>query len=1067
MIILTDCLADYSDEGSNAVAANLVRQLKSSLPDTTIITFNQKGHMSDLHLKLNPLFLNRPLLSLLRRKQENVLYIPFSSNTRGAVLRTFLLSKLSKSEICTLFTLRRPMDRFTQMLLRSSGARVLCLSEDSWKFYRSIIGSRASYLKTGVDTLRFSPVDAEEKSALRQKIGIAPDQKVLLHVGHLKEGRNIRQLLNVDERYHILLVVSTQTKNERSLPLRKALEARPNTTIIDYYVPEIQQLYQMADVYFFPVQEPENCIDVPLSVLEAAACNLPVVTTPYGELQQFEEKEGFYFLNSFEPESLNPLLDLASTAARGIRSMVLPYDWSNAPAYIRHTKPTKVLHLLVSGGIGGIEVLMKHYAADSSLENHFAFLWDGGPVAEQMQRRGFPVYILDIKKDGSLRTLQRIARLFKLERFDAVVSHHRAPFLKLILLWLKANFPDVRTFAYAHSNARDICESSREKGLLLRIFIHKLAYLTADGVIAISRSVKDSLINYLSIPSGKIRVIYNGISIPAEFPLRSAPGARLLYAGRLVPEKGVQITLRALHLLEDDLPFTFYIAGDGPYRETLVQLTSELGLEKQVRFLGSQQDISRLLRQADFFVHMPCWEEGFGLSVIEAMAAGCVCICAASGAMPEIITDGTDGFLVKKDDPADLAGTLSRVIRQNIQHGFTQLRRRAAARAAEFSSVRFSHALDAYIVEEQKASSDMPKLVLPLPNSLFRIGLLLTMFKTLTSVSGIVPWCDWADDLLSVLAAGCFCISLLRKNYTLKRMTLYGAVALLSLVSAQKSGMLTMVLTVLTCLSFYREDFDRSIRFLLFWEGLYVLFHVGASMLLTCLGDPASTVISGNTRYHFGFSHPNVFSVLLINLLSMWAWLHYDRLKAGNLFAIFAIAAVFCCFTGTRSALCAAAVLVFLLAIRRHEKLLRFGGAVCVTIMALAEYFLWSAFLDGNNLAQTVNSALSGRINLAAYALEHFDFSWIGQDLQNISIVWDEFWQISSFTFDDIYSYLAVNHGVLWLVLVCVLLFRVARKGSAKSSIFLILWALYGTTETHVVNPYLFFPILLVMEEKP
>lgn len=1065
MIILTDCLSDYSDEGSNRVAEYLIRQLKHHDPDTTIISFHRTNDLADLHLTLNALFLNRDLLSLLRHRRETVLYVPFSSNTRGAVLRTFLLSRFSKSRICALFMLRRPMDRLTRILLRKSNANVLCLSEEACEFYRSVVGFRAYYVKTGVDTLRFSPVDAQTKTALRQKYGIDPHRKVLLHVGHLKEGRNIRQLLNVDERFHVILVVSTQTKNERSRGLAEALASRPNITIIDSYLPDIQQLYQLADVYFFPVKEPENCIDVPLSVLEAAACALPVVTTPYGELRQFQRAEGFFFVDSFEPERLNPLLDRACSAACGNRSSVLPYDWTNAPQSIRHTEVTKVLHLMVSGGIGGIENLMKQYSADSVLHNHFAFLWGGGGVAQAMAQSGVPVFVMDLRKDGLLRTVQKILRLIRLEQYDAVISHHRAPLLKLILLWTKIHFPDIRTYAYAHSNARDICESSRPRALLTRVLIQKTAYLTADRVIAISNSVCNSLEYYLQIPAPRIQVIHNGISLPTQLPQRSTPGTSLIYVGRLVPEKGVHIILQALQMLASTQEFSFYIVGDGPHRAVLQQQATSLGIDKQVHFCGYQKEVFSLLTQADIFIHTPCWEEGFGLSVVEAMAAGCICVCADSGALSELITHGHDGFLVPKDDPATLAKTLSVVIGENLRHGFATLRRNAIRRAADFSAAQFADQLDSCVADKTANAPGTKKWVIPLSNTPFRMGLLLTMLKTLTAVSGVVPYYEFADDLLSYAAAACFGFSLLCKTYNLQRLIGFASVFLLSLFSAHQSGTLTIVLAVLTCLAFYREDLEKSIAFLFFWEAVYVLFHIGISLILACLGQPPIVQISDQSRWHFGFSHPNVFSVLLINLLCMWIWLHFDGLNRKHLLAVSLVAAIFYCFTGTRSALYAAFILVFLLVLRRREGLLRFGGAVCMIALALAEYGLWKGYLQGSELARSINNILSGRINLAAYALDHFGLCVLGQDLNNISVSWDPKWQISTFTFDDIYSYLAINHGLIWLTGIILLFLRAFCRGSSRNCVFLILWALYGTTETHVINPYLFFPLLLVMED--
>ena len=87
----------------------------------------------------------------------------------------------------------------------------------------------------------------------------------------------------------------------------------------------------MSDVYFFPVAEEGHCIDVPLSCLEAAACNTPVVTTQYGEMKAFEGKEGFFFIDSFEQCALNQTVETALAQRNAnVRRAVLEYDWDRA-----------------------------------------------------------------------------------------------------------------------------------------------------------------------------------------------------------------------------------------------------------------------------------------------------------------------------------------------------------------------------------------------------------------------------------------------------------------------------------------------------------------------------------------------------------------------------------------------------------------------------------------------------------------------------------------------------------------------------------------------------------------
>ena len=324
MIVLTDCLGEKTDEGCLKVANSLVRRIKEAAPGTKVVTYGQRRSNSDCHLKLNKLFLNRRLFQLLNR-EERVLYIPFSSNTKASVLRTWILSKLCRNKLSVLFVLRHQMDDLSKKLLQNSGARIIILSEASFSFFWENLKNDVLYLKTGVDTEKFRPVAPEKKVALRQKYGIAEQETVVLHVGHLKAGRNVGKLLDIPDTYRVILVASTLTKDECDGGLWQQLAEKPNITVMDTYLEHIEEIYQLADVYFFPVEQQGNCIDVPLSALEAAACNLPVVATPYGELKQLLGKDGFYEIKSFE--MLNELIQKAKEENYPTREHILEYDW--------------------------------------------------------------------------------------------------------------------------------------------------------------------------------------------------------------------------------------------------------------------------------------------------------------------------------------------------------------------------------------------------------------------------------------------------------------------------------------------------------------------------------------------------------------------------------------------------------------------------------------------------------------------------------------------------------------------------------------------------------------------
>ena len=231
------------------------------------------------------------------------------------------------------------MGFFSKLFFKLSGAEFVVFSKRSYELYCDILGERKiTYLKTGVDTEKYVPVSSDMAQALKIKYGFNPSKKLVLHVGHLNNGRNVQQLMKLSNEYSILLISSTQTKNEQDIKLKNELLSS-GVRIIDSYIPNIEQIYQMADVYFFPVLEQGRCIDVPLSCMEAAACNKPIVTTEFGEMREFIGKAGFYFIESFDKEAL--LLRIQQALEEPMiysRRAIIDYDWSSAIEFLMRNK---------------------------------------------------------------------------------------------------------------------------------------------------------------------------------------------------------------------------------------------------------------------------------------------------------------------------------------------------------------------------------------------------------------------------------------------------------------------------------------------------------------------------------------------------------------------------------------------------------------------------------------------------------------------------------------------------------------------------------------------------------
>ena len=328
MIILTNCLQETVDEGCLKVAGSLIKRIKKEDPGTTVITYDRKTSLSDLHLSINKFMLSRKLGKRLRCSKEPVLYVPFSSKMRTMAVRLLVLSLSCRGRLSVIRSIQSPMDGLSKALIKISGAKMITLSHTAWEYYRGYFGERVSYLKAGVDTSRFLPVSNQEKQGLREKYGLPTDKIIVLHVGHLNSGRNVQQLLKLDDRFHALLVVSTLTADAREEALRERFLRKENATLIEDYIPDIQEIYQLSDVYLFPTMERSRCIDVPLSAMEAAACNVPVVATAFGELKELVGLSGFYEIESFEKDALQEQLLKAVGEEKQPRANVLEYDWS-------------------------------------------------------------------------------------------------------------------------------------------------------------------------------------------------------------------------------------------------------------------------------------------------------------------------------------------------------------------------------------------------------------------------------------------------------------------------------------------------------------------------------------------------------------------------------------------------------------------------------------------------------------------------------------------------------------------------------------------------------------------
>lgn len=167
-------------------------------------------------------------------------------------------------------------------------------------------GIRTHFVPNGVATDRFRPADVAARRDLRRRYGVPQERTVILHVGHLKRERNVLLLRNLQGvGTQVIVVGSTATNADTGL--RADLEDA-GVLVWNQHFPQIEEIYQLADIYVFPTLSRTHCIETPLSVLEAAACDLAIVSTRFGALPRiFSESSNFTFVS--EPPDIPAAVD--------------------------------------------------------------------------------------------------------------------------------------------------------------------------------------------------------------------------------------------------------------------------------------------------------------------------------------------------------------------------------------------------------------------------------------------------------------------------------------------------------------------------------------------------------------------------------------------------------------------------------------------------------------------------------------------------------------------------------------------------------------------------------------
>jgi len=330
----------------------------------------------------------------------------------------------------------------------------------------------------------------------------------------------------------------------------------------------------------------------------------------------------------------------------------------------------RVLHLVATLLPGGSEFSVLRLAAAPDTTRYLvrvAWLRGEPLLADEFRAAGIEVVRFGMRGKFDPGCLLRLRRYIARERIDIVHTHmDLADFYGALAGRLGGARAVVAT-----KHAPDEFRTRRTWKRYPFLLLERLAYEMDDAVIVVSEGLRTFLEKVERLPRRKMVVIGHGIEA-TSYPATRAEARRALglpahgpligAVGRLSPEKGQVVLLRALPAILAAFPrAACVVAGEGPARAQLEAETRRLGIGDRVVLLGFRRDVPRVLAALDLFVQ-PSIYEGFGLSLLEAMAAGLPVVASRVGGIPEVVEDGRTGLLVPSQDPAALAAAIVRLL---------------------------------------------------------------------------------------------------------------------------------------------------------------------------------------------------------------------------------------------------------------------------------------------------------------------------------------------------------------------------------------------------------------------
>lgn len=333
----------------------------------------------------------------------------------------------------------------------------------------------------------------------------------------------------------------------------------------------------------------------------------------------------------------------------------------------------RILEIITTLGVGGAEMHLLALTRGLVARGHSPevyYLKGKGELAGDFLRSGVPVQKISMEGAGEAPSaIWKLQKLMRREKHDLIHTH-----------LLKADGVGAVAAALAGRSRRLLASKHNdERALLHPVFgrVHGLLSMLDRRVIVLSDHVGRFVAEHGRVAPRKIRRVYYGLD-PEKFMNATASGLReelkigadefvIVCVARFAAQKAHTVLLDAFaKALHTEPRMRLLLVGDDPfgdYRKRAEAHAHLLKLGDRVMFLGIRRDVPRILAASDLFTMSSLWE-GLGLVFLEAMAARLPVVATNVSAVPEVVPQGTCGFLVPPNDAEAMARAFLEIVKK-------------------------------------------------------------------------------------------------------------------------------------------------------------------------------------------------------------------------------------------------------------------------------------------------------------------------------------------------------------------------------------------------------------------